>query len=92
MNTNYESKLVTIYKDAKVRAEKHIDLLKEENENKIIESDRVIQYLQETIDCLKLCIDHLPEGSNTKKQYAMYKDELGELGEEIIKYTRPDRY
>lgn len=92
MYTNQESKLVTIYKDAKDRAQKHIEVLKNANENEIVESDRIIQYLQETIDCLKLCIDHLKEGSETKIKYAIYKDELGELGEEIIKYTKPDRW
>lgn len=92
MYMNQESKLVTIYKDAKDRAKKHIEVLKQAGENEIIESDRVLQYLQETIDCLKLCIDHLQEGSQTRIKYAIYKDELGELGEEIIKYTKPNRW
>lgn len=92
MYTNNNSKLVTIYEDAKMRAEKHLHLLLNAKPNEIIESDRILQYLQETIDCLKLCLDNLKDGSEHKKQYAMYKDELGDLGEEIIKHTRIDRW
>ncbi|MEG1277028.1 MAG: hypothetical protein RSD26_03425 [Cellulosilyticaceae bacterium] len=92
MYTNNNSKLVTVYKDAKERAGKHIQLLLNAKDNERIESDRILQYLQETIDCLKLCLDGLAEGSEYKKQYAMYKDELGELGEEIIKYTKINRW
>lgn len=84
--------MVTIYENAKERAQKHIELLLNAPENEIIESDRVIQYLQETIDCLKLCMDRTQEGSESKVQYAQYKDELGELGEEIIKNTKPNRW
>lgn len=92
MYQNEESKLVTIYKDAKLRAEKHLMLLTNAKPDEIIESDRILQYLQETIDCLKICIEALGEKSETKMQYARYKDELGELGEEIIKLTKPNRW
>lgn len=92
MYTNNNSKLVTVYEDAKERAEKHIHILVNAKDNERIESDRILQYLQETIDCLKRCLDSLPDGSEDKKQYAMYKDELGELGEEIIKHTKINRW
>ena len=67
-------------------------LLRNAKPDEIIESDRILQYLQETIDCLKICIEALGEKSETKMQYARYKDELGELGEEIIKLTKPNRW
>lgn len=92
MYTGRESKLVTIYKDTKARAEKHLELLRGAQPNEVIESDRILQYLQETIDCLEICIGALKKGSETRTQYARYKDELGELGEEIIKLTAPDRW
>lgn len=92
MNENTStSKLESIYEDTKTRALEHIDKLKNAKEE-IIESDRIFQYLQQTIDCLKLCIDHSPKESETKMQYARYKDELGELGEEIVKLTNPNRW
>ena len=92
MYNNQESKLVTIYKDTKLRAEKHLMLLKNAERNEIIESDRILQYIQETIDCLKICMEALGEKTETKMQYAKYKDELGELGEDIIKLTKPNRW
>lgn len=87
----YTSKLESIYEDTKTRALEHIDKLKNAKEE-VIESDRIFQYLQQTIDCLKLCIDHAPKESETKMKYARYKDELGELGEEIVKLTNPNRW
>lgn len=92
MYQNQESKLVAIYKDAKSRAEKHLTLLGNAQQDEIVESDRILQYLQETIDCLKICIEALGEKSEIKMQYAKYKDELGDLGEEIIKLTKPNRW
>lgn len=87
-----ESKLLTIYRDTKERAQKHLELLKNVQADEIIESDRILQYLQQTIDCLEVCLTSLPKGSQTRIQYAKYKDELGELGEEIIKRTKPNRW
>lgn len=88
----YTSKLEGIYQDTKTRALEHIEKLKNAEKEEVIESDRIFQYLQQTIDCLQLCIDHLPKESETKMQYARYKDELGELGEEIVKLTNPNRW
>lgn len=92
MYTNRETKLITIYNDTKMRAKGHLELLKNAGPKEIIESDRILQYLQETIDCLELCMEKLPKGSETRKQYAMYKDELGELGDEILRLSAPDRW
>lgn len=92
MYTNRETKLVTIYNDTKKRAEGHLELLRNAGNKEIIESDRILQYLQGTIDCLEICMERLPKGSETRMQYAMYKDELGELGDEILKLTAPDRW
>ncbi|MGL5675402.1 MAG: hypothetical protein ACRDDX_03220 [Cellulosilyticaceae bacterium] len=88
----YTSKLDTIYRDTKARTLEHLEKLKDENQGEIIESDRIFQYLQQTIDCLQLCIDHLPKESETRMRYAMYKDELGELGDEVVKLTNPNRW
>lgn len=88
----YTSKLDTVYQDTRTRTLMHIDRLKHAKENEMIESDRIFQYLQQTIDCLQLCIDHLPQESETKQRYAKYKDELGELGEEVVKLTNPNRW
>ena len=88
----YESKLDTIYTDTKIRTLEHLDRLKTAQKNEIIESDRIFQYLQHTIDCLQLCIEHLPKDSNTRQRYAKYKDELGELGDEVVKLTNPNRW
>lgn len=92
MYTNNESKVVTIYKNTKERAQKHLELLKNAHTNEIIESDSILQYIQHTIDCLEICLESLSRGSETRIQYAKYKDELGDLGEEIIKLTKPNRW
>lgn len=89
---NYTSKLDHIYEDTKVRTLEHLEKLKTAKEDEIVESDRIFQYLQQTIDCLQLCIDNLPSGSETRQRYARYKDELGELGEEVVKLTNPNRW
>lgn len=89
---NYTSKLDTVYQDAKSRTLLHIDKLRHAKESEIIESDRIFQYLQQTIDCLQLCIEHLPKESETRIRYAQYKDELGELGEEVVRLTNPNRW
>ena len=86
------NKLDSVYEDTKLRTLKHIIRLREAGEGEIVESDRIFQYLQQTIDCLQLCIDHLPKGSETRIRYAKYKDELGELGEEVVKLTNPNRW
>lgn len=89
---NYTSKLDTVYQDAKKRTLIHIDKLRHAKDSEIIESDRIFQYLQQTIDCLQLCIEHLPKESETRRCYAQYKDELGELGEEVVRLTNPNRW
>lgn len=92
MENTQPSKLDLIYQDTKVRTLEHLDRLKSSKDQEIIESDRIFQYLQQTIDCLQLCIDHLPQASATRQRYARYKDELGELGEEVVKLTSPNRW
>lgn len=37
-------------------------------------------------------MEKLQKGFETRKKYAMYKDELGELGEEILKLRVPNRW
>ena len=88
----YTSKLDQIYEDTKTRTLEHLGRLKAAKADEIIESDRIFQYLQQTIDCLQLCIDNLPSGSETRQRYARYKDELGELGEEVVQLTNPNRW
>ena len=89
---NYTSKLDTVYQDTKSRTLAHLNKLKEAKEDEIIESDRIFQYLQYTIDCLQLCIEHMPKDSESRRRYAQYKDELGELGEEVVRLTNPNRW
>lgn len=89
---NYTSKLDTVYQDTKERTLIHIDKLKSAKDNEIVESDRIFQYLQQTIDCLQLCIDYLPKDSESRMRYAKYKDELGTLGEEVVRLTNPNRW
>lgn len=89
------SKLDTIYEDTKVRTLEHLEKLRreqQENQKEKIESDRIFQYLQQTIDCLQICIEHLPRESQTRERYARYKDELGELGDQVVALTSPDRW
>lgn len=88
----YTSKLDQIYEDTKTRTLEHLGRLRAAKADEIIESDRIFQYLQQTIDCLKLCIDNLPSGSLARQRYARYKDELGELGEEVVQLTNPNRW
>ncbi|MGL4738051.1 MAG: hypothetical protein ACRCW2_11425 [Cellulosilyticaceae bacterium] len=88
----HTSKLDSIYDDTKMRTLEHLHKLKYAEDRGRIESDRIFQYLQQTIDCLQLCIDHLPHESAARQRYARYKDELGELGEEVIKLTQPHRW
>lgn len=89
---NYTSKLDNIYKDTKMRTLQHIEKLKQAKEGGIVESDHIFQYVQHTIDCLQLCIENLPRESETRGRYARYKDELGELGDEVVKLTNPNRW
>lgn len=89
---DYTSKLDRVYEDTKMRALEHIEKLKYAEDREIIESDRIFQYLQQTIDCLQLCIEHLPKESITRQRYARHKDELGEIGEEVVKLTHPNRW
>lgn len=88
----HTSKLDQIYEDTKQRTLDHLERLKTIKDNERVESDRIFEYLQHTINCLQLCIDHLPSGSQLRQRYARYKDELGELGEEVVKLTSPNRW
>lgn len=92
-NENYTSKkLEDIYFETKEKAEQHINKLKNQTEKDVIESDRIFQYLQHTIDSLSVCLHYLPKHSDKRMNYARYMDELGELGEEIVKLTKPNRW
>lgn len=93
MSFKYQaSKLDDVYQDTKARTLIHIDKLRSAQDHEIIESDRIFQYLQQTIDCLQLCIDYLPKESESRMRYARYKDELGTLGEEVVRLTHPNRW
>ncbi|MDA3732537.1 hypothetical protein PBV87_13680 [Niameybacter massiliensis] len=92
MENTQQSKLDLIYEDTKTRTLEHLERLKKTEDKEVIESDRIFQYLQQTIDCLQLCIEHLPQTSMTRQRYAKYKDELGELGEDVVKLTSPNRW
>lgn len=89
---NNATKLDIIYEDTKIRTLEHLEKLRQAPKSEKIESDRIFQYLQQTIDCLQLCIDHLPKESKARERYARCKDELGELGDEVVKLTSPDRW
>ena len=86
------SKLEKMYEDTMARAVAHLEELRDPEQGSRVESDKIFQHIQYTIDCLQYSMARLEKGSETRQKYARYKDELGDEGKEIVALINPDRW
>ena len=89
---NPSSKLDKLYEDTMKRAIAHLEKLDNPELSERVESDRIFQYIQYAIDCFQLCMEHQEKGSEIRQKCARYKDSLGDIGDEIVKRTNPNRW